>query len=900
MNKNVIVFLIGILVGGLIYPAQAQRQIKSINNTWDFYKGNITDYPGSDDQTIKWEAVNIPHTWNADDVMDDEPGYYRGVGWYKKKLYIPENWKNKDVYVFFEGAAQVAEVFINGKKVGQHIGSYNAFSFLVSTHLKFSANGNTENEIVVKVDNSHNENIAPLSADFTFFGGLYRDVYLIAADRVHFDMDNHASNGIFITTPSVSVENAEVNINGSFLNNTSKKRNLLVTQQIIDADGLIIQQQEKKYNTAAGQRVSFSEDFKNIKKPKLWSVDNPYLYNVVSIITDSQTKEILDEVTNPLGFRWFKFDAEKGFFLNGKPLKLIGTSRHQDFKNKGNALTDAMHVRDVELLKEMGGNFLRIAHYPQDPTVLEACDRLGILTSVETPIVNRITETYDFAQNAKDMHLEMMRQNFNHPSLIIWAYMNEVLLRPRYEKDSEEQEAYFNKITELAQALEDITRKEDPYRYSMIPNHGNFDLYNKVKLTRIPQLVGWNLYPGWYSRDFSGFAEFLDKHHKELADKPLLITEYGADADERLHSFDPIRFDKTVEYTTIYHQEYLKAITERSFVAAAMIWNLADFNSETRAETMPHINNKGILTVDRKPKDGYRFYQANLLKTPYIQIGSREWTFRSGFADSESNLTNTQPVQVFSNQESVELRLNGKSVGVAQTEQGIARFKVPFVNGLNRLQAVSINEGLEITDQTDVYFKLISPDLKSEIMPFEEMNVSLGDKRFFFDGLAHQMWLPEQEYREGSWGYVGGKVFAMEDRSRQSYGSDKNILGTDLDPVYETQRTGIKQFKFDVPTGNYEISLLFAELLSNIEREELIYNLGNGTNNKEFKERVFNVNINGASFLQDLSNSEYLIPERAISFKTSVFVNDEKGIIIDFIPVKGEAILNGIQIRKIR
>src|SRR5690606_23598382 len=275
----------------------------------------------------------------------------------------------------------------------------------------------------------------------------------------------------------------------------------------------------------------------------------------------------------------------------------------------------------------------------------------------------RITETETFYENSKKMHLEMTRQCFNHPSLIIWAYMNEVLLRPRYEKGTTEQEVSFNRITKLAQELEDLTRKEDPYRYTMIPNHGNFELYNKVKLTRIPQLVGWNLYQGWYSNNFSSFANYLDRHRKELPDKPLLVTEYGADADVRLHSFTPIRFDKTVEYATMYHQAYLKAMMDRPFVAAAMIWNLADFNSETRAESTPHINSKGILTLDRKIKDGYRFYQANLLKIPYLQIGTKEWNLRTGIAKSDTQLAHTQEVLVFSNQPTVTLKHNGKIIG---------------------------------------------------------------------------------------------------------------------------------------------------------------------------------------------------------------------------------------------
>jgi beta-galactosidase len=832
------------------------------------------------------------------DVMDDEPGYYRGAGFYKKNIFVPASWQAKDVYLHFEGSAQVTEVWVNGQSLGKHTGSYTAFRFPISKALRYNATGNAVNEVLIKVDNSHNDDIAPLSADFTFFGGLYRDVYLQVADKVHFDMDNHASSGIFITTPSVSAAKAELNIKGAFVNKTSELKTISVLHKILDANGRLVKEIRKEYKAKPDTKIAFNENIKNIVNPQLWSTERPYLYRLVSTITDVKSRQELDQVSNPLGFRWFSFDPQKGFFLNGKSLKLIGASRHQDFKGMAHALTDAMHVRDVELLKEMGGNFLRIAHYPQDPTVIEACDRLGILTSVETPIVNYITESEAFANNSKLMHLEMIRQNYNHPSLIIWAYMNEVLLRPRYEKEPEKQKVYFDKITELAQALEDITRKEDRYRYTLIPNHGNFDLYNRVKLTKIPQLVGWNLYQGWYSGNLDGFAAFLDKHHRELPDKPLLVTEYGADADNRLHSLDPVRFDKSVEYTNLYHQAYLKAIMERPFVAIGMIWNLAEFNSETRGETMPHINNKGILTLDRKPKDGYLFYQANLLTAPFLQIGSKDWTLRTGFSASESNLTCTQPVTVFSNAKAVTLSLNGKTIGSANTVQGIATFNVPFINGLNRLVAKGDNQAL--SDQLDVQFRLLSQNLKSGVLPFQQMSVSLGDKRFFNDELAHEAWLPEQEYKAGSWGYVGGKVFEMEKSGRQSYGSDKNILGTALDPVYETQRLGIEQFKFDVPAGDYEVVLHFAELLSDEKKEELIYNLGNGSTADAFKEREFSVSINDKPAFERLSNKEELKPEHAVNVKFAVSVNDNKGITVNFKPIKAETILNGIQLRRVR
>lgn len=887
-----------ILIGTFLLPsAQAQQRIsKTINSSWLFSKGDSV--PLASDS---WIPVSIPHTWNAQDVMDDEAGYYRGNAWYKKTIYLPAAWKEKEIYLYFEGAAQVTEVFVNGKKAGTHTGSYTAFSFPVTEYLNYSEAGNTANELIIKVNNSHNDDIPPLSGDYTFFGGIYRDVYLTALNKVHFDAENNASNGIFITTPSVTDNSAEVSIKGAFVNKSRQKKNLIVKHTIYDADGRLFKELKRSFKAGAGEKINFTYDLKGIKGQRLWSIDDPYLYRVVSTITETGTNALLDEVSNPLGFRYFKFDAAKGFFLNGKHVKLVGASRHQDYKGIGNALPDAMHVRDVELLKAMGGNFLRVAHYPQDPAVLEACDRLGILAAVETPSGNQITESEAYAGNSLRIQREMIRQNFNHPSVIIWAYMNEVLLRPPYEKGSARQETYFNNVTKLAQQLEELTRKEDAGRYTMIPNHGSFDLYNKVQLTKIPMLVGWNLYLGWYSRTFEGLGEFLDRHHKELPDKPLLVTEYGADADVRLHDFDPVRFDKTVEYANIYHQEYLKAIMERPFAAAAMIWNLAEFSSEERGETTPHINAKGILTQDRKVKDPYLFYQANLLSKPFIQIGSKEWKIRTGFAASESTPVCVQPVTVFSNQKEVSLKLNGKLLGTAAVHQGTAQFSVPFANGLNRLTVAAVVDGIEVTDQADIHFRLLSQHLKSKAIPFTKMNISLGDKRFFYDENSAEVWIPEQAYQSGSWGYTGGKVFTMKNTSRQSYGSDKDILGTDLDPVFATQRVGIEQFKLDVPDGDYEVTLHFAELISADQKEGLAYNLDNGnTAAEDSAKRKFDVTVNGKQVLYGFSTAENLPPGRAVSVKFNTIAGASEGITVDFKPLSGESILNGIQIEKIR
>lgn len=896
MNIKRLPILFYLLFGAFAF-AGAQPAIKqTINSNWDFFKGEINSFPAKNDANIQWENVSIPHSWNVNDITDDEPGYYRGVGWYKKTIYAPSSWKSKSVYLYFEGANQVTEVYVNGNLAGKHIGGYTAFRFPISKLLNYNAGQLSANEITIKVDNSHNENIPPLNADFTFFGGIYRDVYLQITEPVHFNLDNNAANGIRIKTPQVSNNEANVVVNGSVTNSLPVKQIVKVISSVMSADGKLVKEIQTRVSIAPKSNMAFNQNIGTLASPHLWSPDDPYLYHVVSSIVDMQGNK-LDEVMNPLGLRWFSFDAANGFYLNGKALKLIGANRHQDYKGMANAVPDAIHEHDMELLKAMGANFIRISHYPQDPAVLEACDRLGLLASVEIPIVNRITQSEAFTTNCLNMQSEMISQNYNHPSVIIWAYMNEVLLQPRYKNDSSEQLKYFSDVAALAQKLDNLTRHEDPSRYTMISCHGDFDRYHKSGITSIPQIVGWNLYYGWYAEGFDGFGKFLDRHHEVLPDKPVIVTEYGCDGDTRLHSFDPERFDKTIEYETLYHKRYLKDIMDRPFVAGGALWCLVDFSSEARIDAAPHVNTKGMATSVRVPKDVYYYYQANLLKQPFIKIGPHNWTLRGGFGDKQGICT--QPVEVYSNLSTVSLWLNGKLIGKQPVQDKVALFNVPFKNGVNVLKASATAGNTDVEDLVSVNFKMMAADLRSIALPFNEINISLGDKRCFIDDKLQQVWLPEKPYAAGSWGYTGGHVFNMKGSTLQKYGTNKDITGTTYDPIYATQRVGLTAFKLDVPDGKYEVNLLFAELLSKKEHGDLPYNLTNSTPTAETAARDFDILINGEKVVENLNNANYLEPLQAFSTRFTINVMDGKGIVISFKPVKGETILNGVQVKKI-
>lgn len=873
---------------------QHGRSVQRINDQWQFIKDSnaYASMPGNkaDPIAIGWQNISLPHTWNVNDVMDDEPGYYRGVGWYKRNLQIDPSWKGKQLYLFFEGANQQATVFINNKKAGHHDGGYTGFTIPISEFINWKG----DNQIEVRVDNSHNKHIPPLTADFTFYGGIYRDVWLQVNDAIHFNTADHGSKGIYITTPVVNKKQASVDIKGTIVNDGSVNALLKVHTIIRDKKGKKVADVSSSLQLNAGASQEFNQSIPNIKNPHCWSPEDPYLYTAVTTVSNNNM--VVDEVTNPVGFRWFSFDAEKGFILNGKPYKLVGASRHQDYQGLGNAVPDSLAVKDLQWLKEMGGNFLRVAHYPQDPVVLQTCDEIGIIASVEIPIVNEITESDSFFHNCARMQVEMIRQHYNHPSVVMWCLMNEVLLRPQFNSDKERQKVYFSSITKLAKMLDSLTRKEDPTRYTMIAHHGDYNRYRDVGLVDIPMIVGWNLYSGWYGANLKDFPVFLDQFHKNHPNKPMMVTEYGADADPRIRSNEPVRFDKSVEYTTTFHQYYLDEMLKRPFVAAAMIWNLADFNSETRTESMPHINNKGLLQWDRTPKDPYYYYQAILQKKPFVKIlGS---SVRAGIADSASAIS-WQTIQVASNIDEVELLVNDKPLESKKISNGLCEWKLPLADGFTNIQVRARKNGKEYADFALLECRLQPYRFIDQRIPFRQLNVLLGANRFFIDN-NQQLWIPAQNYQQGSWGWTGGKVFKLPNSGRLPYGTDKNIIGTDNDPLYQTQVAGIGNFKLDVPPGEYELTLHFAELQGGPVKE-LVYNLGTNSGDRiePTGKRIFDMYVNGDLLLDHFNIAEQYGLATAVSKTWKIKVNDASGIDIVFKAIEGDPVLNALQLKKL-
>ena len=887
MKKLFYIFILLFIVG---WAQAQQRVVYTINDGWKFTKGSPFEaqMTGCDDSS--WETVNIPHTWNDKDADDETPGFYRGPVWYRKQLFIDKSQEGRRAVIYFEGANQEVRFYLNGQFVGEHKGGYTRFCFDITPHLRYGQ----ENLFAIYVNNVYNPNIPPLSADFTFFGGIYRDVYLQFMNPVHIATNDYASSGVYIRTPEVNNSAASVEITTLLTNDMPQPTEIRVENIICDADGKEVKKTQAEVKLAAGEtKTDISKKIK-IDSPRLWDIDDPYRYMVYTRILDKRKGTLLDEVVNPLGLRWFKFDSEKGFFLNGKGRKLIGTARHQDYFQKGNALRDELHVQDVLLLKEMGGNYLRVSHYPQDPVIMEMCDKLGIVTSVEIPVVNAVTETEEFLHNSVEMAKEMVRQDFNRPSVMIWGYMNEIFLRRPYT-EGKQLEDYYRFTEKVARALEATIREEDPSRYTMMAYHNMPQYYEDAHLTEIPMIQGWNLYQGWYEPDINEFQRLLDRAHKAYKGKVLMITEYGPGVDPRVHSYQPERFDFSQEYGLVYHKHYLNEMMKRPFIAGSSLWNLNDFYSESRVDAVPHVNNKGVVGLNREKKDVYWFYKTALSRRPILVIGNREWKSRGGVVNTAQKEC-IQSVPVFSNAEEVELFVNNKSLGKKKIENNYALFDVPFVGGENLLEAVAVTGDNKLRDMLRIQFQLVGSQLKDEAVPFTEINVMLGSPRYFEDRAANVAWIPEQEYKPGSWGFIGGTSYRRKTGFGTMLGSDIDIHGTDMNPIFQTQRVGIKSFKADVPDGEYSVYLHWAELESDKEREALVYNLGADSEQTFAGNHSFGISINGTTVSDDFNVARDYGYARAVIKKFVITVKDGKGVSVDFHKKEGEPILNAIRI----
>ncbi len=873
----------------------AERTKFTINSGWLFQRGDV-DIAQTDLGSDAWTRVDLPHTWNRDDASDEEAGFYQGPGWYAKAVSVPEAWQDKQVYLDFEGANQETEVHLNGEKIGEHVGGYTAFRFNLSPHLQYGR----PNLLTVRVTNEINEDIPPLRMDFTFYGGIYRDVSLIVTEPIHFDLDNHASDGVFTRIDSLSHEQADIALFGKIFNAALQREEVRVETRIVNQDNRVVASESRKLSLRAGQATAFESGQMVINDPSLWSPDDPYLYRVITQIhRGGDDGPLLDEMVLPLGLRWFEFDEQNRFVLNGEPLKLVGANRHQDRQRLGSALADDYHRSDYQHIKDLGMNFIRTAHYPQDRAVYEACDRLGLLVWTEMPGTVRITQSEAFTANSLNMQREHIRQTRNHPSVVFYGYMNEVMIqlfgsRNRNMPETERQQIA-DATVELAEKLEALTKEEAPDRHTVMAVHYTSwieDGYNRYGLAEVPDVLGWNLYFGWYYGDMEDLTPYLADQHARFPDRPLIMSEYGPGADVRNHSLTPKPWDFTEDYQLIMHESYLDQMMGMPWLAGFAAWNFADFGSERRGDALPHVNQKGLVNFDRSEKAVAHLYRAYFSDNPVLHIALRNYTEQAGIEDREGSGASTQPVTILTNADTVELFLNDLSLGEKSVTGHRVVFSVPFADAHNLLVARD-NRGLK--DEISVDFVLHPQPLATG--PAKSIAVNVGAHWTYQDPATGKLWLTDREYTPGLWGYEGGAPLIRIGGRQDKTGLSNDIMGTGNDPLFQTFVEGIESYRFDVGPALYEVEVCFIEPNRGTRDEPLIYNFEvDASNGPEAGERVFSIDINGERVLHHLNLAQEVGPLRAAIYRFRIHVEGDEGIRVTFVPEEGEPVLSGISV----
>jgi beta-galactosidase len=649
--------------------AAAARTTVPLNAHWKFHLGDVpgAQAPGFDDRS--WRTLSLPHTWNAFDAQDGPtipftPDYFRGVGWYRKTVTVPRGLRDGQLFLEFGGAGSVADVYVNGVLVGGHVGAFTRFRVDVTEAL---GDGGT---IAVKVDNSARPDVAPLIGDFPIFGGLYRGVSLIATEATHLDLLDAGSPGVRIRQDQLTDSSATVEVASRVVNPDAAQ----VVTRIADARGDVVAQATSPAASTVVQTL-------DIANPHRWNgTDDPYLYSVrVSVVVDG---EVVDRVTQPLGLRTITIDPAQGLLLNGRHYKVHGVNRHQDWLNRGWATSEAHVRRDFALMREMGVNALRTAHYPQDELVYDLADRYGILIYTEVPFVGVTflglgsNDSPQLTANLVSEAREMVRSLGNHPSIAWWGIGNEQGDKPHAHANLD--------------AIQDTIKAEDPTRPTVYAGEAGADDANLTSpLTGHADLSAYNEYSGWYYHTPSNFGARLDALHATDPGRRIGISEYGAGASIYQHTEWPGTpagsaqrpVPHPEEYQAYYHQQLWPQIEARDYLWGTFVWNMFDFASDFRNEgDRPGRNDKGLVTYDRKVrKDAFYYYKSAWTDTPTVHIVSKRWTRRT---DAQTT------IRVFSNAPSVTLKLNGMT-RTAPVENYTAEFPVTLGRGTNKVIAVA-------------------------------------------------------------------------------------------------------------------------------------------------------------------------------------------------------------------
>lgn len=658
------------------------RKVININENWKFLKDHLQEAAEKNCKDESWEKINLPHTWNAIDGANGF-NYYKGSCWYRKEFTLDYLYQGKKIFIEFNGVNSITDVYVNEKHLGQHRGGYSTFRFDITDAVDFGK----ENLLAVKVDNTVTDDVYPQMADFTFYGGIYRDVNIVIADMVHLDLMDYGSTGVYITQEKVTKEAAELKIKSRVVNDTEEEKKVRLWADILDREGHTAAYGAEEVVLAGGETKIVTLPV-IIENPELWNGrKNPYMYEArISVVSFNDT---LDMLSIPFGVRYFEVCSENGFFLNGEHLSLHGVSRHQDRKDMGWAITQKEQKEDMELIKEVGATSIRLAHYQHNQYFYDLCDQEGMVVWAEIPFISIMSKTDFEGVNAKQQMLELIRQNYNHPSIIFWGVQNEIQIGGERAE-----------VRKLVKELNELTKAEDPVRLTTMANV--MFVPDKDEYNHITDVVGYNKYYGWYQGKAEDFAPWLDKFHENNKEVKLGISEYGAEGIIEYHSSEPKVKDYSEEYHSLYHEIVWKAFEERPYLWATYVWNMFDFGANIRDEGgVKGRNNKGLVTYDRKiKKDAFYMYKAHWSEEKFVHITSKRFINRA-----EDKIK----VKVYSNCPEVTLFVNEKETETMRGSKIFIFENVQLKDGVNKIKVIS-KDNERILEDTAWVHKVSEPD----------------------------------------------------------------------------------------------------------------------------------------------------------------------------------------------
>jgi beta-galactosidase len=858
-----------------IAVTEEPRASMDLSHGWRFRQaGGLSDVPSSAFDDSQWIQVELPHTWNriGNEGTERSPlsNLAQGVGWYRLRFRTPPSSMARRYFLQFDGVGAIADVWVNGRYLGKHAGAFSRFRFDASAAI----NPSGENLLVVKADNSRpqpgssTESIIPLSGDFFIFGGIYRSVTLIITDPVHMDMLDYGGPGLYARAADIDSNSAAVRVTARLVNEGPKPQAVIVETRIESGPKIVVASESRQVSASPSQPVML-ESTLHIERPRLWQgMKDPYLYKLVMTVR-SNRGVLFDQVVQPLGLRSLRFDSDKGFFLNGEHLFLKGASMHQDRPVKGWAISSADQAQDFDLLRDMGGNAVRLAHYQHDQYSYELADALGIVAWAEIPLVNKVSfdgssASPELAANARQQLIELIRQNYNHPSIAVWSIGNETDLTATQIKGP-------SKPATLLQSLDLLAKKEDPSRFTTLadccepgiaPGAGaaTAGIAPRDAIVGLADTIGYNRYFGWYTGQLDDFGAMLDQAHTRHPALPIAVSEYGAGAALTQHTDDPTGGPinphgrpHPEEFQNWYHEASWNALRDRGYLWAAFIWNMFDFSSDSRHEgDLTDINEKGLVSYDRRTrKDAFYFYRANWSSQPTLHLVGRRYVDRAyGVVE----------VKAYSNAAQARLRLNDQDQGVTPCAAGICLWRsVHLSTGTNELHATADIGATALADTIQWTFA----------GSLDKVRIKAGD-------LSGSVSKAGQRYGSDTY-FSGGKAGGIN--APDSPASARIAVAADDSGIYDTYREGAFSYRVPVPTGRYQVTLKFQEPAAGAAGV-----------------REFDVLINGKNMLKRFdifaaAGGKLKGVDRSVDATSR-----DGGITIEFRPLKGNALVSALSI----